>query len=349
MQNPPTLAPTRRAPLVSGPRLRSVSGIRRRIESVVADRYRLLECLGEGGMGTVWRARDCLLGTEVALKLHSGSNEMGSVDVFIREANAAARVRHPSSIRVLEIGVTADGTPYLVMDLARGETLAEHIRKYGRMAAERAVGIMLPLASALREAHRCGVVHRDIKPSNIMLFECDGIVRPQLLDFGIASIDDRHFEDGRDECTSVVWGTPPYMSPEQARGEPFDRRSDVWSFTAVLWETMTGRRLFPGLDPCRVLRRIADSDQRKLERPDEIEPSLWFIVERGLRAEACDRWSSFEELGQALAAWLYGRGQHADASGTCLDAHWDVSSEASLFGFSSSLWRIRKLVRSMFS
>ncbi|HZO17117.1 MAG TPA: hypothetical protein VFB62_27760, partial [Polyangiaceae bacterium] len=109
------------------------------------------------------------------------------------------------------------------------------------------------------------------------------------------------------------------------------------------------RRLFPGLDPCRVLRRIADSDQRKLERPDEIEPSLWFIVERGLRAEACDRWSSFEELGQALAAWLYGRGQHADASGTCLDAHWDVSSEASLFGFSSSLWRIRKLVRSMFS
>src|SRR5262245_46468792 len=124
---PPTLLPTQRA-LASHDRPRRISGTRVRT-AVVGGRYRLIECLGEGGMGTVWRARDCVLGSDVAVKLHSGHTDPLAVEALLREANAAARVHHPSSIRVLEFGVCADGTPFIVMDLARGETLAEHLKR----------------------------------------------------------------------------------------------------------------------------------------------------------------------------------------------------------------------------
>jgi len=201
---------------------------------VIAGRYILQEVLGTGGMATVWRGRDQVLGRDVAVKVLSPqyAADPGFVARFKREARHAAGLSHPRLVTVFDSGI--DGTfPFIVMELVAGRTLRQVLDQTGRLAAGEAVGIAAAVCEALEVAHAAGVVHRDIKPANIVLA---GGGEVKVLDFGIARADGA---DGGTR-TQAVLGTAAYLSPEQASGHPAGPRSDLYSLGCVLFEMLTG-------------------------------------------------------------------------------------------------------------
>src|SRR5690606_28985205 len=207
---------------------------------VIADRYRLVKKLGEGGMGVVWVAHSLVLGVDIALKLISASAAGRSVaSRMAREAHAAARLGHPALVRVFDFGWTTRGDPFLVMELAQGETLSRVLHRERRIGAVRAVQLLLPICDGIRCAHEKGIVHRDIKPENVFLAaDPFGRLQPKLLDFGIAKMDQR---EERLTQMGTVLGSPEFMSPEQARGDQdIDLRTDIWSTGVMLYEMITG-------------------------------------------------------------------------------------------------------------
>lgn len=229
-------------------------------------RFELLEQLGSGAVGVVWRARDTRLRREVALKLirEERSSDRTVRERFIREFHAAASLNHPGIATLFEADQTPEGRVYCVYEIIDGETLTERIRR-GDLDTEECVDIGLQLAEAIAAAHRAGIVHRDIKPDNVMLTP-EGVVK--VLDFGLArttesagqrSIASRAadfeqppvdenatFDEGLRTRTGALVGTPRYMSPEQAAGLEVDARTDVFSAGLVLYELATGEAAFTG-------------------------------------------------------------------------------------------------------
>src|SRR4029077_10511614 len=204
-----------------------------------ASRYRILGPVGIGGMGVVYRAVDTLLGRTVALKFLPPMLTPNSQakSRFLDEARAASALDHPNVCTIYEIGETAEGQLYLAMACYDGETLKDRLER-GPLEVAEALHIAAQGAGALAKAHRQGIVHRDIKPANLMI-TADGIVK--ILDFGIAKLPEQ-------AQAGPLLGTPAYMSPEQARGEEVDARSDVWSLGAVVYEMLAGRP--PGRNEC---------------------------------------------------------------------------------------------------
>jgi len=203
--------------------------------------YEVLAPIGAGGMGEVYRARDTRLGREVAIKV---SNEQFS-ERFEREARAVAALNHPNICQLYDVAPN-----YLVMELVDGPTLADRIAR-GPIPLDEALAIAQQLADALEAAHEKGIVHRDLKPANIKLTP-EGKLR--VLDFGLAKTAESTGSPESSPTLSLdqtkagtLLGTAAYMSPEQARGLPADKRADIWSFGCVLYEMLTGRRAFPGL------------------------------------------------------------------------------------------------------
>jgi serine/threonine-protein kinase len=200
-------------------------------------------------MGRVYRAFDPGLGREVALKTLSPAfrRDPASLRRVEREARLLATISHPNvgAIYGLE---RIEGAPYLVLELVEGDTLAERLER-GPLSIGEATGVALQVAAALEEAHRRGVVHRDLKPANVKVSR-EGLVK--VLDFGIAKLITRDGADGEAPAagaatgTGVISGTAPYMSPEQIRGEPVDTRADVWAFGCLLYEMLSGERVFAG-------------------------------------------------------------------------------------------------------
>src|SRR4051812_13809581 len=216
--------------------------------SVIAGRYVLSEQVGSGGMGVVWRGYDELLRRQVAVKVLHSPTQMGDEErerlarMTVREARAVAAVDDPSAVRVFDI-VEQDGRPWIVMEYLDGSTLTDLIRERGPLPADEVIRVGQSLLSALEAAHAAGVLHRDVKPSNVMIAP-DG--RVALTDFGIATSLDGD-KDGADTTTSgVIVGSPAYMSPERARGEPPTPASDLWSLGATLWTAAEGRPPFDG-------------------------------------------------------------------------------------------------------
>lgn len=291
---------------------------------LIAGKYELLELLGEGGMGSIWRGRHVLLDTPVAIKLlRRDLRSPELAERFLREARAAARLGHPAIVRVTDVGETEDATPFLVMELLHGQSLARLIDREGPVRPERALQMLLPIADALAVAHRKGIVHRDVKPDNVFLALESYGVQPKLLDFGIAKCE-RGRRPRRLTQIGMVMGSPDYMSPEQATGDPgLDHRTDVWSFCVMLYEVMTGRLPFRAATYEAQLRAILE---RPLLRPVEIAPELWNILERGLAKEKDRRFQSMSELGQALAGWLLERGVLQDVCGAQLETRWLVGA-----------------------
>src|SRR5271170_6227645 len=201
--------------------------------------YEILSLLGRGGMGEVWRARDSRLGRDVAIKI---SDQQFS-DRFEREARAIAALNHPNICTLHDVGPN-----YLVMEIVEGPTLAERIAK-GPIPLDEALSIAGQIAEALDAAHEKGIIHRDLKPANIKI-RPDGSVK--VLDFGLAKSVVDPAKVTSDSPTlmhstaGMILGTAGYMSPEQARGQEVDKRSDIWAFGVVLYEMTTGRRLFEG-------------------------------------------------------------------------------------------------------
>ncbi len=217
--------------------------------------YRVLELLGHGGMGIVLRGRDDVLDRVVALKVLRPALAQGRDRIrFVREARAAAQVRHDHVVEVHAVVNPPDGLPYIVMEYLAGPTLAEAIRRAGRLGPREAASVAQQVAEGLAAAHAAGLVHRDIKPSNVMLDPAKG--RTKITDFGLAR-QAGESSDVTQEGSAV--GTPAYMSPEQARGEAVDARSDIYSLGATLYEALTGEPPFLG-KPHRIIYQVINDE-----------------------------------------------------------------------------------------
>jgi serine/threonine protein kinase len=203
---------------------------------IIAGKYALEEQLGAGGMGAVFRALNTAIDMPVAIKLIRSDLDRDTLSGrLLQEARAAAKLAHPAIVRVFDVGKTALGDPFIVMELLQGQSLASVLETEKRLSSVRAVQLLLPIADALSVAHAKGLVHRDVKPDNVFIAnDEEGQLQPKLVDFGIVKTEQA---SGQSQLTQVgaVIGSPDYMSPEQARGlDRIDLRSDVWWFAVVL-------------------------------------------------------------------------------------------------------------------
>ncbi len=271
----------------------------------------------------MWRARSLGLDVDVAVKVVKRSvSSPEACERLLREARAAASLDHASIVRVLDFGTTDDGEPFLVMQLLHGKTLGGWLRERGKLPAATAVQLLLPIASALAEAHSLGIVHRDVKPENILFEEGQsGQLVPKLVDFGIAK--QSHGEQSVFTMSGVLMGSPSYMSPEQARGDPqIGPRSDVWSLCVVLYEMITGKRPFEGPNHGAILFSVFSAAPEPAHLLGGGDGALWEILRKGLAKDTAERWQSMRQLGRALAVWVATKGVTADAAGTSLEHHW---------------------------
>ncbi len=222
--------------------------------------YEVLESLGEGGMGEVYRARDTRLARDVAIKVLPAhlADDLERLARMQREAQMLAALNHPNIATIYGLE-DADGVTFLAMELAEGQTLEQRLST-GALGVDEALEIARQIAEALEAAHERGIVHRDLKPANIQVASEGGTAgQVKVLDFGLAKAyepDGASSEQSPDLSasptmasatrTGVIMGTAAYMSPEQARGKPLDKRADIWAFGVILYEMLTGRRLFDG-------------------------------------------------------------------------------------------------------
>lgn len=215
------------------------------IGRTVADRFEVLSRVGSGGMGTVYRAKQMPLERNVALKLlrEEVSWDPDTVTRFHREAKAMSLLQHPNTVRVFDFGQTKDDVLFLAMELLEGETITQRLHREGALDPKVAVRIAQQVLDSLHEAHSKGIVHRDLKPDNIVLADVEGHAEPvvKVLDFGIAKVfeGDNDF-DSLETQAGTVFGTPRYMSPEQAQGKSLDARSDLYSVGVLLYQMLTG-------------------------------------------------------------------------------------------------------------
>jgi serine/threonine-protein kinase len=244
---------------------------------VLDEKYRLDERLGEGGMGTVYRATHLLIDRPVAVKvLHTRFVEDEAAQHrFRREARAAGRLQHPNAVAVTDFGSTAEGYVYIVMELLEGRTLREVLADESPIAPPRAVELMMQIAAAVEAAHEGGVIHRDLKPANIFVVQGKNLPPVvKVLDFGIAKLAADSYDDSaaRDLTqTGVMIGTPRYMSPEQCDGEHLSPAADVYSLGIILYEMLTGATPFNGASPLAVALQHSTKPPRP---PRELVPAL---------------------------------------------------------------------------
>ncbi|HET7540615.1 MAG TPA: protein kinase [Polyangiaceae bacterium] len=216
--------------------------------SVLAQKYRLLEQLGQGGMGSVWRAEHLLLRSEVAVKLISPelATSREGLNRFLREAQAAASLRSPHVVQILDYGVDGD-TPYIVMELLEGESLRTRLRRRGRIPPAELAELFTHLGRAIARAHEAGIIHRDLKPDNVFIVHNDEAELAKVLDFGVAKLSTQGAGRITTDATrsGERLGTPFYMSPEQVEdASRLDTRSDVWALGVIAFECLVGRRPF---------------------------------------------------------------------------------------------------------
>jgi serine/threonine-protein kinase len=283
---------------------------------MIGGKYELISPLGEGGMGSVWLARNVQLDSRVALKLLRAEFDAEDAgERLLQEARAAARLGHRAIVRVFDFGQTAQEDPFIVMELLEGETLSTLLANRGRVAPTKAVQIILPVLDALAVAHTRGIVHRDLKPDNIFLSRETRRTQPKIVDFGIAKVDQGVAARTLTRQGTVL-GSPGYMSPEQARGsDSIDFRADIWAVCVVVYECVTGQPAFEGDNYNALMRAIIEDTVVPITQVAAGDAALWAILERGLKKEPGERWASAHDLGRALAEWLVAHGVETDISG----------------------------------
>ncbi len=269
--------------------------------------YRILEKVGEGGMGTVYIAEDTILGRRVAVKSLTISSIPGKQHFrrrFLREARVISALNHPHIATIHDFGETEDHQPFIVMEFVNGPTLDDLIRN-NTLTLERTLEIMEDVAEALAEAHRHGIVHRDIKPSNVALNERGEV---KVLDFGLAkhlNAEGDAVEDGQNAQAlaatktreGVVLGTPLYLSPEQALGMPVDTRSDLFSMGSLLYECFTGKPTFSGSSDIEICAKVIRDDPPPPSSTNpRVTPELDNIVLKALAKKVEDRYQTIDEL-----------------------------------------------------
>ncbi len=254
-------------------------------------RFELSRVLGQGAQATVWLAHDPRLERDVAVKLMAPGADAVSVDEWLHEARAVSRLKHPNIVPIFEADLV-EGQPCLVFEYVEGQTLAQVVRSRGEMPAREAVGAVLGILDALREAHAHGLVHRDLKPSNILVGHDQ---RPRVMDFGIAA---RVSAAG----DGSIVGTPGYLSPEAARGEPPVPAMDVFAAGLILAELLLGKPLIRGTDAWDVVYRTRDQDVLVPPHP-EIDEALRRVLERAVSRTTALRHADAAALHRDLSAW----------------------------------------------
>jgi TolB-like protein/tetratricopeptide (TPR) repeat protein len=278
--------------------------------------YRVVALLGAGGMGQVYRAHDSRLGREVAIKVlprHSPADRV-QLHRFEQEARAASALNHPNLLAVFDVG-EQDGIPYVVTELLEGETLQQRLQR-GPLDLREGLECASQIAAGLAAAHQKGIVHRDLKPANLFL---TSDARVKILDFGVAK---RTAPAGAAGLAAgatrpgIAVGTVDYMSPEQLRGQPVDARSDLFSFGAVLFEMLSGRRAFAGESMAETMTAILTAQPPELSRlARAVPPALERLVRDCLRKDRDERIQSAGEICAALAELLADRDRFPEAAG----------------------------------
>jgi len=271
---------------------------------VVEGRYRVLEVIGRGGMGVVYRVEHLRMGKVAAMKvLHRDlADDVDVIHRFEREAAAVSRLHHPHTVQVFDFG-TANGALYLIMEYVRGQDLGRIIDRDGPMPWARAAPLFAQICGALQEAHELSIVHRDLKPENVLITRSTaGRDYAKVLDFGLAKLDQRNAPKRETERSQIV-GTPYFMSPEQIRGEDVDTRSDIYSFGALMFQVLTGQHLYSGTTAVGVLTKhlTADPDAPSMRAPKMgIPPAVDHLVRKALARDPAGRWQSAQLLGEAI-------------------------------------------------
>jgi serine/threonine protein kinase len=276
------------------PTLRELAG------TTIVDRYRVDEALGVGGMGAVFRGRHLGLKRDVAIKvLHPDLTRDPEISKrFDREAHSASRLDHPNCLRVTDVGTTEDGVKFMVTDLLSGGELADRLGQ--PIAPDRAVLMALQILRGLEHAHDNGVVHRDVKPENIFITrDHDGREVLKLVDFGIAKLaGGGGGNDTRMTKAGLIFGTPAYMSPEQAMGLDSDARADLYAVGVILYEMLTGAPPFESDDPVKLVRMQVSRDPPPL--PETVPPMLAAVVMKLLAKDRDDRFQTATEVREYL-------------------------------------------------
>ena len=270
------------------------------------DRYTLEELIGRGGAAAVYRAHDEKVGRSVAIKLpkNAGAFAEESKADFEREASRYTRLQHPNTLRLFDYGQTRDGQTYIVTELLSGQTLKERLdslEEVGKIGigVRRTISLMRDVTSALSEAHADGLVHRDLKPSNIFLQSLGGQEVVKVIDFGIA----KDLQEATLTGSSTLWGTPLYMSPEQAQGKTIDARSDLYALGVIAFECLVGKPPFQGNTPYAILMQHIDSEAPTLAEAGCQEPvpqELEALIRNLLSKDSKDRVESADALIEEL-------------------------------------------------
>src|SRR5688572_19680785 len=266
--------------------------------------YRVVDVLGQGGMGRVYRAQHPRIGKEIAIKvLKSDYNHQADVvSRFFQEARAVNDIRHENLIDVVDFGKTPQGDYFILMELLEGRTLSHALKGEAPFSARRVAHVALQICSALHAAHEKGVIHRDLKSDNIFLITRAGQKDfVKVLDFGIAKLLDNP-ESGAHTTTGMVLGTPLYMSPEQALGRTLDQQTDIYALGVILYQMATGTLPFFDANPVALATMHVTA---KLPPPSsrykDINPDLEVVISRCLEKERTDRFPSMLEVAASLA------------------------------------------------
>jgi serine/threonine protein kinase len=294
--------------------------------ALVAGKYRILEKIGEGGMGSVWLAKNEVTERDFAIKfLHAGAGTKESqLARFFGEAKVAGRLRHPSIVEIFDAGTepTLDNTPYLVMEALDGVGLDEAIRRAGGLPLGVSLEILAAVASGLSLAHAKGIIHRDLKASNVFLHRVGtGALVAKVLDFGISKVlvdetTGQHVSSGMTR-TGAILGSPLYMSPEQAAGDKsIDARSDVHSLGVMLWECLTGLPPFQADTYGLLLVEIIQGERRSLDSVlPTVPPSVAALVSKAIARDRTQRFADAGEMATALEDQLHELGHQRELSG----------------------------------
>ena len=282
------------------------------LDQEVAGQFRIVEKIGKGGMGAVYKAEQPDMNRYVAIKiLHSRYlSRSDLVSRFRREARAMSQLSHPNTARVFLYGQLDDGACYFVMEHLVGQNLAQLVRAEGAMKPKRAIRIMIQVCSALEEAHQAGIVHRDLKPENIFVTTQGGIRDfPKVLDFGLAKVTERQMRPGSMVLTQqgMVFGTPEFMSPEQAHGKTLDARSDIYSLGIILYELLTGKLPFDAKQPIEYIQLHVNATPIPLSERlpgATFPPGLEDVIMASLAKKPEERYASAADFAAALDSVL---------------------------------------------
>ena len=286
--------------------------------ATLAGSYRIDSVIADGGMGRVYEARHTRLperGLAVKILHRNLAGDVEVVSRFRREAEIADAIDHPNVCRVYDVQNTPDGVPFIVSELLRGEDLGQRLERVGRMSIADTVHILGQVCDVLAAVHARGVIHRDLKPNNLYLVGDPARPTVKLIDFGIARL--RGPDDAKATQTGVVMGTPAFMAPEQARGEPVDARADIYAVGAIAYCCVTGRGPYDLNDAAAALHAVLMSEP---PRPRSVAPDLpedfEMVLQRAMSRDREERYPTLAALGEAFAGFAAGHVDGTSAPGS---------------------------------